>query len=121
MNIIKDKEAINKGGSNFIHCEGSLSPKFNDTDPKEYEFFFNTLFSFENIECNLISLTLDIFIETVWINPDLLEGLNNLKSLKHLYLYNFIFSKAFTLKLYNLEKLLLKRCNNIAFEEKCFS
>ena len=124
LNIIKAKKSIKKDGSNSMPFKGETSDK-NKDDLKKFDSFFNTLFSFENIEYSLISLTLNIFNESEWnfnasfiqLNPDVLEGLNKLKTLKHLYLYNFIFTGPFTLKLYNLEKLFLKECNNIAFNE----
>ena len=122
LNIRKDEEGINE--SHCLNNKGSFSEEENN-DIEYIKSFYNTLFSFENIEYNLISLSLNIFIEEKWnsfsyfveMDPGLLEGLNNLKSLKYLYLYNLEFSSTFILKLFNLEKLKLKKCKNIIFKE----
>ena len=50
------------------------------------------------------------------------ESLNNLKSLEELGLNNLIFQHPFEIKLYNLKKLFISNCENIAFcEEKSFN
>ena len=126
LNILKDEEQILESHSS--NNEGCALVNDIYDDFKYIESFYNNLFSFENIENNLISLSLNLFIEEKWnsfvylveMNPDLLEGLNKLKSLKYLYLYNLEFSSTFTLKLSNLEKLLLKKCKNITFKENIF-
>jgi len=129
LNIIYDENPIFSCGCDGCpSCEGRLLDSYNDDILKKIDSFLNTLFSFINIGCNLISLTLNTFIapggafyvRVVQMNPDFLEGLNSLKSLKYLYLYNFGFSTTFILKLCNLEELLIDHCTNISFKENSF-
>ena len=83
-----------------------------------YDYFFKTLFSFNNIEKNLIHLNLYVgFIRKDLIDPNSLKNLNSLCSLEVLELKGFKFKTTFTLKLKNLKKLHLKGCDNLTFEE----
>ena len=129
LSIVYDEGPIFECGCEECDsCEGRVLDSYNKDILKNIDSFLNTLFSFNNIECNLISLTLNTFIapgqpyfvRSVQMNPDFLEGLNSLKSLKHLYLYNFGFSTTFILKLDNLEKLLIDHCKNMTFKENSF-
>ena len=82
---------------------------------------FKTLFSFKNIENNLIYLKIEYHKSSI-IDGNMLLSLNNFKSLKFLYLYylsfNFINFKDelnFFIQLNNLEVLYFKYCNNILY------
>ena len=84
-----------------------------------YDYFFKFLLGNENIQNNLLYLNINLStIKTIEIN--LIENLNNFKSLTKLELSNFDFKTIFTLKLFNLQKLSLNQCKNLAFEENCF-
>ena len=129
LNIIYDENLIFFNGCDQCpSCEGRVLDEYNADILKNIDSFLNTLFSYINIDCNLISLTLNTFIASggpffvriVQMNPDFLEGLNSLKSLQTLYLYNFGFSTNFILKLCNLEELLIDHCTNISFKENSF-
>ena len=88
-----------------------------------YFYFFKTLFSFDNIENNLVYLDLKISVRALnnfyeKIEPSSFENLNNFKSLKFLRLEKFKFKSTFILKLYNLNSLSLMSCENITLDEK---
>ena len=82
-----------------------------------YDIFFNGLFSFNNIGNNLIDLNINIDNNrnNIEIEPQLLEIINNFKSLKKMSLSGFKFKNNFNLRLNNIEKLFLNFCHNISF------
>ena len=82
-----------------------------------YDFILKTLFSFKNIENNLIYLDLQL-TNKERINADYMGNLNNFKSLEILYLNGFNFIPTFVLKLKNLKELKLQYCDNILFGEE---
>ena len=83
-----------------------------------YDYFFKTLFSFNNIEKNIIHLNLFVgFIKKDKLDPNSLKNLNSFFSLEVLELKGFKFKTTFTLKLKNLKKLILKNCENLTFAE----
>ena len=85
---------------------------------RDYNYFFNTFFSFENIEKNLTYLNLDLFKHTnERIESSLMEKLNTFISLKYLSLSGFLFDELFIIKLANLKSLSIDNCNNINIEE----
>ena len=55
---------------------------------------FETFFSFENIQNNLIYLNIK-FKNDYNINPDLFENINNFKLLRYLYMNSFNFDNNF--------------------------
>ena len=73
--------------------------------------FFDTLFSFNNIENNLIYL--DINFTKYEVKSELFEKINNFKSLRYLYLKNIYFKKNFIFKLNELKLLSLQSCKNV--------
>ena len=82
-----------------------------------YDYFFKTLFSFNSIEKNLISLNLYVgFIKKDKIDPNSIKNLNSLISLEILELKGFKFKTTFVLKLKNLKNLILKNCENLTFD-----
>ena len=83
----------------------------------DYKKFFEPFFSFDNIEKNLVYLNINLLLIKTKIDSNLIENLNNFKSLKFLIMKRFKFEKIFTLKLNNLKELILKNCENITFEE----
>ena len=83
------------------------------------DFFFNTLFSFNYIENNLLYLHLKISEYEKKIDSKLFEKINNFKSLEYLTLFNFIFDN-FEIKLNTLKYLNLNNCRNIMFKENIF-
>ena len=90
-----------------------------DTD---FNKFFKTLFSFDNICNNLVYLNIK---DNQWNSFDLIEldsikYLNNCKLLEKLSLNNFHFTEPFILELKNLKKLTLNLCENISFKEDSF-
>ena len=83
---------------------------------KKYDIFFKQLFEFKNIENNLLYLILDILpFDKYEIKANIFNNINNLKSLKYLFLSRFNFQSVFKLKLTNLEQLILFECKNIKF------
>ena len=80
-------------------------------------YFFKTLFSFKNIENNLVSLYIQIdpnFYHYNKIKGESFNNLNNFKSLKILNLNELKFDTIFIIKLINLIELFLNNCENIA-------
>ena len=79
------------------------------------------LFSFNDKDINLknlIKLRIDSKTnKSIEIESDTLENINNLNLLEELQLNNLIFNNNFTVKLYNLKKLYISYCKNIAFGE----
>ena len=78
-----------------------------------YNYFYHTLFSFNNLENNLTNLT-------IYLNhlnkklPPLFDNINNFKLLERLELRG-INIDSFSLKLSNLKELYLYRCFNFKF------
>ena len=72
----------------------------NKIEDEKNNYFFETLFSFNNIENNLIYLKI-YFNEYngIYLSPELFEKINNFKSLKYLYIHKFNFNKNFNVKI----------------------
>ena len=90
--------------------------KYNSSkNEKDCKFFLDTLFSFKNIENNLIYLKIqfDYYSLENTIDSNLFENINNFKSLKYLYIYSFNFDRIFTIKLNSLKILSFEGCDNI--------
>lgn len=85
---------------------------------KDYDYFFKTFFSFNNIEKNLVYLNLFIGCNRdLRIESNSIRNLNSCTSLEILELKSFKFKTTFVFNLKNLEKLILKNCENFTFEE----
>ena len=80
-----------------------------DIDKKKYNNFYKSLLSNFN-KNNLVYLDL-----TIIRNKDNIDIINDFISLKTLFLKGFKFEGIFELKLSNLEKLSLYKCENISF------
>ena len=84
----------------------------------DYNYFFETLFSLDNIKSNLVYLNLELFKHhNNRIETSLVESLNSFKSLKILYLSGFIFRGVFEIKLNNLNIISLENCCNVNLAE----
>ena len=77
--------------------------------------FFEDLFSSYGLQNNLIYL--NICYTNYNINDNIFENINNLKSLKYLYIQKFIFDKELKIKLNVLLILSIKNCQNIKISE----
>ena len=94
----------------------------NDIINKNDKFLLDTLFSFKNIENNMVYLKIDLkWFYKERTNSDSFENVNNFKSLKYLYISSFDFDKIFVLKLANLKLLSIEKCRNICLSEDCYS
>jgi len=80
------------------------------------KIFFETLFSFKNIENDLIYLKISFKKENI-LESNIFEKINNFKSLRYLYLKHFHFDKNLTIKLKNIEVLSCENCKNIGIFE----
>ena len=89
----------------------------NNIIQKKLKNFFEILFSFNEIENNLIYLDIKFKYSTINANPNLFESINNFKSLRYLYLENFNFNKDFIIKLNLLKLLSIKSCKNFKLSE----
>ena len=91
-------------------------------ETKNYDYFFKTFFSLDNLENSLVILDLDIkwmkYSSNYQINTKLIEKLNNFKQLKYLHINGLILTANFELNLSNLITLYLENSENITFEEK---
>ena len=95
---------------------------FQDVTNRNNKYLFDTLFSFKNIENNLVYLKINLkSAKMVVKTSDSFENINNFKSLKYLYLNSFYFDKLLFLKLTSLELLSLETCINIYLSEDCCS
>ena len=86
----------------------------------ELEYFFNTLFNFNNINKNLTYLNLDFLQEEnygVDLSDEMFNGINNLNSLLYLKLSGINFAPNFELNLSNLKEIKFFLVNNITFSE----
>jgi len=86
----------------------------------EFEYFFNTLFSFNNIEKNLTYLNLDFFQENdqgVTLEKHIFNGINNFKALLYLKISSINFEPNFEFNLPNLKEIKFFKVNNITFSE----
>ena len=103
---------------NFIHIK-KLSIRV-IRDLGNFDLFFKTFFSYQNLESNLVYLkimyNLCHAVYTCIDDPKLLENINNFKSLEYLYL-DLPMGQPFEFKLYNLKYLNLSGnffiCNNL--------
>ena len=90
------------------------------------DLIFKTLFSLNDIENNLISLTIrfrwneDEFTQFLGrkssgkVDTNLFEKINNFKELRYLYLISINFDKNVTIKLNSLKVLLCSGCENLS-------
>ena len=116
MNKINYLKDININFNNIKRLTLEYKKDNKDRDAKsKIKNNFETLFSFSNIENNLIYL--DIKFIDYEINNELFENINNFKILKNLYLENFNFHKNFTIKLNELKLLSIIFCKNIKISE----
>ena len=113
INYLKDLK-IRFGKIKRLNCNHEFNIYIDN-----YDYFFKTLLSFNNIEKNLLCLNLVVgFIKYDKIDPNSIKNLNSLTSLEILELKGFKFKSVFILKLKNLKNLNLKNCDNFAFDEK---
>ena len=119
FNKIEDINYLKEFQINFSHIK-RLTIVQNIDDNEKHDFLFKTLFSFNNIENNLVYLNIKFYFSFEKINPNSMENLNNFKSLEKLILTEFIFETTFKLKLKNLKEIKLYCCENILFDEDIF-
>ena len=81
-------------------------------------YFYKTLFSFDNFGKNLLYLDINLKSREN-IDLNIIEYINNFKLLEVLILSYFKINSLFIIKLYNLLTLKLLSCNNIALSENC--
>ena len=103
INFNKIKRLILKFENNDYKNDHALQNKI--------KYFYDTLFSFNNIKNNLIYL--DINFINYDINNKLFKNINNFKLLRYLYLQNFNFKEIFIVKMHQLKLLSLISCKNI--------
>jgi len=118
----EDMNYINELNINFQQIQKFVIYEEQYSYIQNYEIFFATIFSFNDIKNNLISLNIKFNQrenedEDEKIAPYLVEGLNNFKTLEELSLEGFVFQNTFILKLNNLKKLSLFFCKNITFDK----
>ena len=97
----------------------TFSEDFNDKSYKDYDIFLGNLFSIESFVKNLIDLKIYFFNRCehkIFLN--LMNNLNNFKSLKILHLRGFEFENTFILNLATLIELSLENCINIVLDER---
>ena len=82
---------------------------------KPHMYFFEILFSFNNIENNLIYL--NISFKYCIIITDLFDNINKFKSLRYLYIENINFNKEFIIKLKELKLISIEGCKNVILFE----
>ena len=112
INFFKDLN-INLNNIKKLTINQANGSKIND-----YNFLYNTLFSFPNILDNIIYLDFKIsFLKQ--IDSNLFKNINNFKKLEELNLNGFKFNKEFTLDISSLKKLNLRNCENIILNQKC--
>jgi len=88
---------------------------------KDYHYFFKIFFSLNNIENSLVILDLNIKwmkYKQYQIETNLIEKLNNFKSLEYLHINGLKLKENFELNLCNLKTLYLEDGENISFAEK---
>lgn len=87
---------------------------------KNDKYLFQTFFSLNNIESNLVYLKIYLEKENgVKTDSYSFEIINNFKSLRYLYIAYFYFDKTFLFKLKTLKLLSFEKCNNICLSEDC--
>ena len=102
----------------LIEDEKDIDDYLDDSDEDEDKKnqnnnnFFRTLFSFNNIDSNLIFLRIE-FKDKCILFPECFENINNFKLLKYLFIKSFHFNKNLNIKLSNLEILFSIDCRNI--------
>jgi len=132
-------ESLNNSNSNYSSLEFNIDNDNNINDIKDckikfdqikkigitlsnknknfnFDNFFGTLFSsfLPDIQNNLVYFSLQT--NRIKIDSNLLENINNFKSLKYLELTSIGFNSPFGLKLNDLKSLKLFYCDNIHFQ-----
>ena len=107
---------INSYNSLYLNSE-------NELNNNEYNLYFSTIFSLENIENNLETLILE-FPKLIKVSNSIIENnecfnqINNLKSLKNIEFANLYFKDSFIITLNKLERINFQYCKNICFENE---
>ena len=94
-----------------LTIENDYEEKDDNVTKNKFNKFFEILFSFNNIEKNLIYL--NIKFKYCEIDTEYFEKINNFKLLRYLNIENIYFVKDFIIKLNTLELLSIISCNNI--------
>ena len=91
------------------------SDDYDDSEEIIYDnnSFSTSLFALNNLDKNLIFLSLD----SCGFDDNILENLNHLDSLEELKLNEFHFGRKFILNLKNLKKIFLFECHNFTFSQ----
>ena len=120
INKINYLKEINIDFNKIKRLTLKIEENYNEEDEnmklKNNKYFFETLFSFNNIENNLVYLKIN-FKQDYKISPFLFDNINNFKKLEYLYINNLYFEKGFTIKLNSLNFLSINHCENIKFSE----
>ena len=114
----KDKKAINylkEFNVDFNRIKRLSLIQDNQGNNGDNDIFFETFFSFNKIENNLIYLNIN-FNSMTRVDTGLFEKINNFKSLRYLYLKNIRFS-LLTIKLSNLIVLSLQNINGLKISD----
>ena len=88
---------------------------------KDYDYFFKEFFSLNNLDNNLVVLDLNIKwmkFTKYQIETNLIEKINNFKSLEYLHINGLKLKNNFELNLCNLKTLFLEEGENFTFAEK---
>ena len=121
LNFYFNEFNVNVGKINTLFL---INEEEKDFQQGNFYFFFGNFFAIKDFETNLIHLELILnssddnkFVE---FDPNLLEKLNDFKSLKHLKIKGFKFFSNFKFKLDFLENLEIINCKNISFNGNKF-
>ena len=95
MNKINYLKDININFNKIKRLKLKIENEHKEKDDIKIKNFFETLFSFNNIENNLIYFDLDIDFLCDGINNESIGKINNFKFLRYLYIKNLNFKKRY--------------------------
>ena len=107
-----------KTNINFNKLKGiSITNK----DGIDNNILFKSFFSFNDLKNSLTCLKIEFNVMNKIVDANIMDDLNNFKSLSVLHLFNIIFENQFILKINSLKQLKIFFCENIGIDSNCSS
>ena len=120
---LKLKRANEEKGENYDEIydqakKEEMEKETNIINNKSFSNFYKALFSLPDIQNNLIDLNLKVNKENKKsFIPNSFQEINNLKALQNLCINGYNFETPFALRLFNLQKLQLRKVRNFEFDQ----
>ena len=117
--IIQKKKEKGKKEEEEEEEEDELEDLLKSWGEDDRRCFLKKFFDYSSELKNLLYLNLEkMFLKNIYLKSELLENINNFKSLKELTLYKICCVDKFNFQLPNLESLSLEKCENILLDNE---